>query len=703
MPIEPQIPLDVKPVQMPDPMQAYGNALAIKSHIQQQALQGKQMQAIDLENQQRQIQMDAVRQYNLAMQAGMGAVPGQPGPAPASPTAQAPAPPPDAGFTNASGEFVANPAAQPATPQTAAAPPEAGFTNASGEFVANPAAQPAASLPAAAPENVLSKSAPAPIRSTPPAIPTATPQQPAAGGIAGIPTIDYDKVAQYLVAHGQGNQVMGVLSAQAKYRQELALQHKTEAEVHQDQMGQVAQAFQGVNSEATLQQALRTAVPLAQKYGVDASQFPAHYDPATTPSFISQTVATAAKLADFSRQAQEAADLQYRISAGIPKTSKDLEEQYHADISLAQNQGDLDLKNQKWNAIAKADPTGMTAKLLTPLIEPKWSPETSQDATLSSLKPDERVKYFTGQLNDASQRLKSAALRGPQAYSDELARQVGKRPELANLFPAVPTDPGQFDRQAMATQAANVGATGEQYITAQNTMQYRQDLLAIRDRLADISQQRADTGQQRADQARNPKGLTPGQMMIEKRNIDADENGTPSRPGGLNGQRGQLGTQLKTGTFGADKDGKPIPLTPQTRAQVQARYQAATDALQGIQFRKADLYGIQRPDATTIVNAQDGDSLAGPDGSAWKKQDGVVYYQSPNSGAAPPAAPPAATAPPVQRPAAPPAATAPTPARPVATPAAAPVQRTVKNAAGNTINVELRNGQWVNLATGKPL
>ena len=43
MPIEAQIPLDVKAVQMPDPVQSYGNALAMKSHVQQQQLQQQQM------------------------------------------------------------------------------------------------------------------------------------------------------------------------------------------------------------------------------------------------------------------------------------------------------------------------------------------------------------------------------------------------------------------------------------------------------------------------------------------------------------------------------------------------------------------------------------------------------------------------------------------------------------------------------------
>lgn len=49
MPINPEIALSVRPTQVPDPIQSYGNALAIKSHIQQQQIQQQQMQENELQ------------------------------------------------------------------------------------------------------------------------------------------------------------------------------------------------------------------------------------------------------------------------------------------------------------------------------------------------------------------------------------------------------------------------------------------------------------------------------------------------------------------------------------------------------------------------------------------------------------------------------------------------------------------------------
>lgn len=658
MPIEPQIPLAIRPFETQDPLQVYGNALAIRSHQQGMQLQQKQMQAVDLENQQRQMQIDAVKQYNAGMKIAMG-------------------------LNEDGSPAAAAPPAVPPVPASSVTPHPADDTTPDADY--GTASTPGASTPpssygAPATPNAF---APKPQAPAPLATPAAPARPPASiPGHAGIPTIDYDKFAQYMISHGQGSQVMGVLSAHTKFLQEVALQHKTEAEAHADQMALVMQAFQGVNrapedqKEAVYQQALRTAIPLAQRYGIDASQFPAHYDPATTPEFINESIASATKIADFARQTHEAADLQFRISAGIPKTAKELEEQYHGDVSLAQDQTQLDAKNAKWKAIANTDKTGTLARILAPMMTAKWTPDLSQDATLESLKPDERVKYFTGQLNDASQRLKSAALRGPQAYTSELARVTGKNPELANLFPPAP-EPGQpWNAQDMATAAASAGATGEQFITAQNMMKYREDLLAIRDRMADIAQQRADHAE--AFTA-NGRPLTQGQQKVEARNIANDEYGTPSRPGGLHLERLRVGNVLKNGTDPKTNS----PLTPQQLGDWQARYQGATDALQGLQFRKADLYGIQRPDAASVLNSKNGETVTAPDGSVWRKQDDVLYFQGKGNGTEqfplvghssqsprqtpPPTPPPAATAPPPA--AAPPAQQPPPQQQPPAQPA----------------------------------
>ena len=449
--------------------------------------------------------------------------------------------------------------------------------------------------------------------------------------------MDYDKVVQFLVAHNQGSQVMGVLNAQAKYRQEVALQHKNEAEVHQAQMAQIAQLFQGVNAapsdqkEAVYQQALQVAAPLAQKYGVPISYFPAHYDPQTTPTFLDQTIAHATTLADFAKQTHEAADLQQRFSAGLPKTANELEDQYRSDISLANSQADLDLKNQKWQAIARTDPTGNTTRILSALAQPTWSPGLSTDSTLESLKPEDRVKYFTGQLNDASQRLKSAALRGPQAYAATLGQITGKSPELANIFPAAPdpNNPTAWDGQKVATQAAMAGATGEQYITAQNSMQYKEQLLQIRDRLADVAESGAAMRQQALNAKLNGPRMTPGQQAVEERNISSLEDGTPTRPG-LNLSRLRIGQQItqvqNDMQAGKTTDAKGNALVD-VRNKLITDLQGANDALQKVQFRKAKLYGIGTPDPQDVASAADGEAVQAADGSTWKKQDGVAFFK----------------------------------------------------------------------------
>ena len=68
MPIDPSIPLQVRPVQMPDPMQAYGNALAIRSHQQQARLNEERLKTEQLENQQRQQAADYAKSLGEIMQ-----------------------------------------------------------------------------------------------------------------------------------------------------------------------------------------------------------------------------------------------------------------------------------------------------------------------------------------------------------------------------------------------------------------------------------------------------------------------------------------------------------------------------------------------------------------------------------------------------------------------------------------------------------
>lgn len=149
--------------------------------------------------------------------------------------------------------------------------------------------------------------------------------------------------------------------------------------------------------------------------------------------------------------------------------------------------------------------------------------------------------------------------------------------------------------------------------------------------------------------------LTPGQLKVEERNISAQENGTASRPG-LNSLRLKYGNLL---TPRKDSQGKPIydaanaknerirdgdgNLTNVGR-EIKSQFDAATDTLQEIQYRKAKLYGIIPPDPTDAKAADNGADIEAADGSIWKKSNGVAFFKSMGQATAPAApAPPTAS------------------------------------------------------------
>ena len=77
MPVDPNIALSIRPVQAPDPVASYGNALAITGHIQQQQLQQQQMQENALKLKQMQDDRkddDIIKQHYLDKQGDLGAV-----------------------------------------------------------------------------------------------------------------------------------------------------------------------------------------------------------------------------------------------------------------------------------------------------------------------------------------------------------------------------------------------------------------------------------------------------------------------------------------------------------------------------------------------------------------------------------------------------------------------------------------------------
>jgi hypothetical protein len=481
--------------------------------------------------------------------------------------------------------------------------------------------------------------------------PTASsPAAPNPSQVAQPPAVDFHTaLIESLNQNGLGQMVPGISKQYSDMAISQAKAISDMADAHSKLATQATQLIQGIaglpagERDAQYQRVKSQLATLEQKMGGDAAQVPQTWDDSTMKVLAGNGTAVAEHATQLHQAAETARLAQEGIVNLAPKAAEYMQSQAAA-ITDPQSYQDLRTRIAAYAAQEKkANPNGPGFwQSALDSYPAQWSPAVSQDATLASLKPDERVTYFTKQLNDASQRLKSAALSGPDAYRAEFAAQTTKNPEFSNLFPAAPAPGAKWDAQAVATQAANVGATGEQYITAQNTSQWKEQLNDIHLQMVGIAQQRADTGQQRADQVRSSRGLTPTAVLNEKAKIDADLNGTASSPGGgLNGLRRQIGAQISSGKF-VNRDGVEVPLTPQAKEELTQKYEAATDHSQSLQFDRAALDGVQRPDASALLNASDasnGTVLNGPDGSQWKKQDDVFYLAAGPAGQTTPAAP----------------------------------------------------------------
>lgn len=252
----------------------------------------------------------------------------------------------------------------------------------------------------------------------------------------------------------------------------------------------------------------------------------------------------------------------------------------------------------------------------------------------------------------------------------------------------VPRD--QFDRFESASTLRDMGLSAEQATQAEQrrtsqeaTDAYRKSTEAWR--TARLGFEKDKFAQQNANGGRP---MTAGQRKVEERNIFNEENGTTTRPG-LNTQRLRIGNVLRDG-----KDPKTgSALTPQQRADWQAQYDGATNSLQAIQFRKAELYGVPRPGQQQVADMKEGEDYDAGDGQVWKKQGGVVFYQ----GQGVPVAPKSTTPQPASTPAPPLPATPATPT---------PTQGAPKPAADQpnpdeVISVKLPNGKYLTGARAK--
>lgn len=421
------------------------------------------------------------------------AIPAQvPTPAPqpdASTPPQAPAPSAMAMPAASAGPMSVSGAASPAGPvslSSMAAPPSTGGQSAAVRSTSPQAANPPANAP----------SAPAP-----------------------VPENFHAALVRRLYANHVGQMVPGISKAYTDMQISQAKALADQSDAHAKVASQAAQLINGIASLPTPEQREQQYQQMRPRIAQLESQLPgAQGQPSVLPPnwddhTMSVLAAAGTNMAEQFAHAHQVGETTRLAAQGIvenaPKAADYLQKEMAAVTSPAQYKELLDRVSDYADMEEKANPgkASLWRAALKPYPE-QWSPEVSQQATLSSLKPDERVKYFTGQLNDAAQRLKSAAMKGPDDYAVELNTQLAKHPEYANLFPAV-AQPGQaWDAKKMADQAAKVGTTGEQFLTANNMSDYRKELIGLRSQMVGIAQQNANTRENRETAAEHKSRIS---------------------------------------------------------------------------------------------------------------------------------------------------------------------------------------------------
>lgn len=301
---------------------------------------------------------------------------------------------------------------------------------------------------------------------------------------------------------------------------------------------------------------------------------------------------------------------------------------------------------------------------------------------------EEAAQQHLGVTDQASHDAWLASL--PDSVAGEFKNLKTFNPRTADIIQQMPLK--SKDRITTAETAGQHRQAEEQRRvtneTRQDTNDIRREGLDLRRDLAD---QAAALRRELAGGTGTGRKLTPGQILTQERNISALENGNASRPG-LSDLRIKYGSQLKAnmddqpnrddkskiGNVLFDEKGK---LTPAGQS-ITDKLTAATRNLQQQQYRKADLYGVGKPDASEVDSAPDGTEVEAPDGSVWKKSGGVAFFSRMGGGAAP-AAKPAAAAP-----------------KAAAAQPEIPVGKRFKNSAGVVIKWDGK--QFVDEKTGKP-
>jgi hypothetical protein len=232
-------------------------------------------------------------------------------------------------------------------------------------------------------------------------------------------------------------------------------------------------------------------------------------------------------------------------------------------------------------------------------------------------------------------------------------------PEIAPLYKNLTNYDANTRRaiQQMGMTSVQREQANQRDEAAEQRAQYQRDSLDLREQIANQNAGlRAAYNEILRTRGAGGRTLTPGQLQVEQRNIDALENGTGTKEKpGLNALRMRLGQQLKSGKNEKgeafkDKAGKITDQAEHDR--IVSELQAVNDNLQNVQFRKAKLYNIGTPDPQDVAAADEGAEIETAEGAVWTKKGGVAFFArmggagqqpapaAPKSGAPKPAAAP---------------------------------------------------------------
>ena len=229
----------------------------------------------------------------------------------------------------------------------------------------------------------------------------------------------------------------------------------------------------------------------------------------------------------------------------------------------------------------------------------------------------------------------AAANAGPAQYGRWYGRVEATNPRFAQQL----VKPDDYDEDSTPKQINDLGLSPEQRAITTHRDQSETDT----QRRLDQADQRISNDNKRTDAMVNHLAaltagqLTPGQQAVQDRFDRRQWVGLRNSEDMLHTQRNDLYAQLQTG-----KDAKGNSVDPVT---VKNKLQSVNDSIQNKQYQKAELMGIETPDADVTGAMEEGKTISTSNpGVVWKKTGGIVYPVAAPRQAAP--APPPAQAPP---------------------------------------------------------